>query len=164
IRERVEVGEPFEALIDGASDEPVNEPISSDDLAMLMFTSGTTGRSKGVMLTHSNVTWNAVNVLSVVDLRHDDVTIAIAPFFRVGGNGVHVMQVVFLGGCVVVPEHTDPGSLLEELERHRVTVGFANPDLLDRLRRSPALASADLGSLRLIVTGGAPVPERLIAE
>ena len=60
---------------------------------MLPHTSGTTGAPKGVMLTHGNVTWNVINFLSVFDFRSDDVTIAIAPFFRTGGTGVNVLPV-----------------------------------------------------------------------
>ena len=60
------------------------------------------------MLTHGNVTWNAVNFLTSADFRGDDVTIAIAPFFRVGGTGVNVLPVLFAGGTVVVPDDPDP--------------------------------------------------------
>ena len=56
------------------------------------------GHRKGVMLTHGNITWNVINFLSVVDFRSDDVTIAIAPFFRTGGTGVNVLPVLFRGG------------------------------------------------------------------
>ncbi|MGZ4147552.1 MAG: AMP-binding protein, partial [Actinomycetota bacterium] len=93
----------FEELVDGSSDEPIAETIEPGDVALLPHTSGTTGRPKGVMLTHANVTWNVVNFLTVADFRADDVTIAIAPFFRVGGTGVNVLPTLFVGGTVVVP-------------------------------------------------------------
>jgi acyl-CoA synthetase (AMP-forming)/AMP-acid ligase II len=63
---------------------------------------------------------------------------------------------------VVVPGDTSPDGVLEAMERHRVTVGFGNPDLLDALDRSGAWGRVDLSSLRFVVTGGAPVPERLL--
>jgi fatty-acyl-CoA synthase len=131
-------------------------------VCMLPHTSGTTGKPKGVMLTHGNVTWNVVNLLSVVDFRGDDVTIAITPFFRTGGTGVNVLPVLFAGGTVVVPERADADRILRLMEDHRVTIGFGNPDLLDSLTRSPRWPSADLSSIRFFITGGAPVPERLI--
>ena len=114
------------------------------------------------MLTHGNVTWNAVNFLTCADFRSDDVTIAIAPFFRVGGTGVNVLPVLFVGGTVVVPDDPRPDGLLRLMEQHRVTVGFGNPDLLDALTQADRWPSADLSSVRFVITGGAPVPERLI--
>src|SRR5215217_3658 len=66
--------------------ELASQDIRLDDVCMLPHTSGTTGTPKGVMLTHGNITWNVINFLSVVDFRSDDVTIAIAPFFRTGGH------------------------------------------------------------------------------
>jgi fatty-acyl-CoA synthase len=114
------------------------------------------------MLTHANLTWNVINALSCADYRSDDVTVAIAPFFRVGGTGVNVLPVLFLGGTVVVPSDLSPAGILRAMERHRVTVGFGNPDLLDALARSEAWPQVDLSSVRFMTTGGAPVPERLI--
>jgi fatty-acyl-CoA synthase len=114
------------------------------------------------MLTHGNVTWNVVNFLSRADFRGDDVTIAIAPFFRVGGTGVNVLPVLFLGGTVVVPDDVAGDTLLGLVERHRVTVGFGNPDVLEELVRAAQWPGADLSSIRFVLTGGAPVPERLI--
>jgi fatty-acyl-CoA synthase len=152
----------YERVVAGSADDPIDEPVSLTDLCMLPFTSGTTGRPKGVMLTHGNITWNVVNFLSCTDFRSDDVTIAIAPFFRVGGTGVNVLPVLFMGGTVVVPGPFDPDEVLRLSARHRVTVGFGNPDLLEALTRSPDWSSVDLSSIRFILTGGAPVPERLI--
>jgi fatty-acyl-CoA synthase len=168
VRSRVVVGTAgdgvvdYERLVMESPDDPIDEPIDLADLCMLPYTSGTTGTPKGVMLTHGNVTWNVVNFLSSTDVRPDDVTIAIAPFFRVGGTGVNVLPLLFKGGTVVIPRALDPDEILRLIERHRVTVGFGNPDLLDALARSPLWASADLSSIRVVLTGGAPVPERLI--
>jgi fatty-acyl-CoA synthase len=152
----------YERLVAESPDDPIDEEVGLNDLCMLPYTSGTTGSPKGVMLTHGNVTWNVVNFLSSTDFLADDVTIAIAPFFRVGGTGVNVLPVLFKGGTVVIPHAFDPDEILRLIERHRVTVGFGNPDLLDALTRSPVWRVADLSSIRVFFTGGAPVPERLI--
>jgi fatty-acyl-CoA synthase len=152
----------FEALVAESPDEPVEVPVAMDDLCLLPHTSGTTGPPKGVMLTHANLTWNAMNFVSCADFRSDDVTVAIAPFFRVGGTGVNVLPVLFLGGTVVVPSDLRPAGILQAMERHRVTVGFGNPDLLDALAGAELWPRVDLSSVRFVVTGGAPVPERLI--
>jgi fatty-acyl-CoA synthase len=116
------------------------------------------------MLTHGNITWNVINFLSVVDYRSDDVTIAMAPFFRTGGTGVNVLPVLFTGGTVIIPEAPDPDEILRLIQERRVTIGFGNPDLLEALTRSPGWPTADISSVRCYITGGAPVPERLIRK
>jgi len=90
------------------------------------------------------------------------VTIAFAPFFRVGGSGAHVLPVLFMGGTVVVPDDVEPDRMLALIERHQVTVGFAGPGLLEGLATTDRWSRADLSSLRFILTGGAPVPDRLV--
>jgi fatty-acyl-CoA synthase len=152
----------YEALLTDTPDDAIEETVGLHDLCLLPHTSGTTGRPKGVMLTHGNVTWNVVNFLTCADFRSDDVTIAIAPFFRVGGTGVNVLPVLFVGGTVVVPGEVGAEEMLRLFERHRVTVGFGNPDILDALARSERWPTVDLSSVRFMLTGGAPVPERLI--
>jgi acyl-CoA synthetase (AMP-forming)/AMP-acid ligase II len=168
VRHRMAVAGPiegardFEALVAESPDDPVEVAVGMEDVCLLPHTSGTTGPPKGIMLTHANLTWNVVNLLSCADCRGDDVTVAIAPFFRVGGTGVNVLPVLFLGGTVVVPGDLSPAGILRVMERHRVTVGFGNPDLLDALARSELWPAVDLSSVRFVLTGGAPVPERLI--
>ena len=152
----------FESLVAESAEDAIEEPIDLDDLSLLPHTSGTTGRPKGVMLTHGNVTWNVVNFLSSADFRRDDVTVAIAPFFRVGGTGVNVLPILFLGGTVVVGAETSAGEILRLIQLHRVSVGFGNPDILDAMVRSELWPTTDLSSVRFIITGGAPVGERLI--
>jgi len=152
----------FEALIAGSPGHAIEATVGLDDLCLLPHTSGTTGRPKGVMLTHGNVTWNVVNLLTCADFRSDDVTIALAPFFRVGGTGVNVLPALFMGGAVVVPGDVHPDDILRLTEQHHVTVGFGNPDILQSLARSPLWPTADLSRVRFLITGGAPVPEPLI--
>jgi fatty-acyl-CoA synthase len=152
----------FEALVAESPGHAIEEAVGLEDLCLLPHTSGTTGRPKGVMLSHGNITWNVVNLLSCADFRSDDVTIALAPFFRVGGTGVNVLPVLFKGGTVVVPGDVHPDSILQLAERHHVTVGFGNPDILESLVRSRRWPVADLSRVRFIMTGGAPVPGPLI--
>jgi fatty-acyl-CoA synthase len=156
-------GQDYEALItESPFDVDVDMPVGMDDICLLARSSGTTGTPKAIMLTHANVTWNVVNVLSYADFRPGDVTVAITPFFRVGGTGVNVLPVLFRGGTVVIPDDMSPDGILRDMQRHRVTVGFGNPDLLESLVRSEIWSSVDLSTVRFIITGGAPVPEHLI--
>jgi acyl-CoA synthetase (AMP-forming)/AMP-acid ligase II len=143
-------------------DDALRAAVGLDDLILLPHTSGTSGSPKGVMLTHGNLTWNVVNFLASADFRSDDVTVAIAPFFRTGVIGVNVLPVLFKGGTVVVLDRTTADDMLEAIERHHVTIGFGNPDMLDGRVRSPHWATADLWRVRSIVTGGAPAPDHLV--
>ena len=152
----------FEALVAGSPGHVIEEAVGLGDLCLLPHTSGTTGRPKGVMLTHGNLTWNVINLLTCADFRSGDVTIALAPFFRVGGTGVNVLPVLFMGGTVVVPGNVHPDDILRLTEQHHVTVGFGNPDILASLARSKLWPAADLSAVRFLITGGAPVPEPLI--
>ena len=168
VRHRIAVGGTragaleYESLIAESTAVHVGTAVDLDDLLFLPHTTGTTGSPKGVMLTHANVTWNVINFLTSAEFRNDDVTIAFAPFFRVGGTGVNVLPVLFMGGTVVVPDDVEPDRMLALIERHRVTVGFAGPGLLEGLAATDRWTSADLSSLRFILTGGAPVPDRLV--
>jgi len=136
--------------------------VALGDLAILGYTSGTTGRPKGTLLTHANLTWNAVHMLSSCRVGADDVTLALAPLTRLGGLGVLVLPTLFAGGTVVVPERTDASTVLESIERHAVTLLFANPAALADLLAHPGWAAADLSTLRTAFVGGNVVSEPLL--
>ncbi len=168
-RRFVAAGEPvatddaLEDLLDARSrPEPPDVPVGLDDLCFLLYTSGTTGASKGVMLTHGNVTWNVVNFHTVSDFRADDVTLAIAPLHRAGGWGVTLLPTLHKGGTVVLPPAFDEHDALELIEHHRVTTLFGAPDLLAALARSDGWDAADLATLRFVISGGNVVHESLI--
>ena len=82
------------SLIARSGDAPLTLDVALDELCLLHHTSGTSGTPKGVMLTHGNVAWNVFNMWSIADLSGDDVTIAVAPFFRTGGVGVNILPVL----------------------------------------------------------------------
>jgi fatty-acyl-CoA synthase len=152
----------FEALLAGQADEPVDEPVGLDDVCLIAYTSGTTGRPKGVMLTHGNLTWNVHNYLSCVDLQGEDVSLTFSPLYRLGALGVTVLPVLWKGATMVLMAAPREDRALELVWRHRVTVMFGGPDIFASLARASGWAEADLSSVRICVCGGAPVPEPLI--
>ncbi|WP_128981979.1 acyl-CoA synthetase [Streptomyces roseicoloratus] len=156
-------GDAYEELLAASSAEPLDEPVSPQDVCVIMYTSGTTGRPKGAMLTHGNLVWNAVNVLVDHDLLADETALVSAPLFHTGALNMLALPVLLKGGACVLAESFDPGGTLELVERHGVTSMFGVPTMFDRIARHPRWATADLSSLRLLNCGGAPVPTPLIA-
>ncbi|MFK0191515.1 long-chain fatty acid--CoA ligase [Kitasatospora sp. NPDC090308] len=158
----VEVGAAYESWLAGADRTPVDEPVGLDDTCLIMYTSGTTGRPKGALLTHGNLTWNAYNVLVDTDLRADDRALVNAPLFHTAGLNMLTLPVLLKGGTCHLVESFDPAGALELIARERITYTFGVPTMYDLMARQPGWADADLRSLRILNCGGAPVPRPLI--
>ncbi|MFE0137197.1 long-chain fatty acid--CoA ligase [Streptomyces sp. NPDC059037] len=166
LRTTVEVGPHYEQLISSAATTataPLDEPVTGDDVSIIMYTSGTTGRPKGAMLTHANLTWNAVNVLVDADLTSDTTALVTAPLFHTAGLNMLTLPVLLKGGTCVLVESFDADATLGLVERHGVTAMFGVPTMYEQMARRPRWHTADLASLRVLMCGGAPVPDPLIA-
>ena len=154
-----------ELLTDTGTGPPVRaREADADELAVLGYTSGTTGRPKGVLLSEGNLLWGVVQMLAACGFTSSDVTLAAAPFTRIGGLGVTVLPTLFAGGALVVPDSREGAAVLGAIERARVSVVFANPDMLDAMVRAPGWAATDLSAIRTGVVGGAAVPEALLGR
>lgn len=152
----------FDDLVHDQRDADLDFPVSFDDVAWIMYTSGTTGRPKGAMLTHGNILWNNINASLAFDAPADDKTLVVAPLFHIGGLNVTPMALLMKGGCVVVEQLFEPGLVLELIEKHRINTMFGVPAMFLFMAQHPDFATRDLSSVRLFVVGGAPVPEALI--
>ena len=146
--------------------EPVGHvvPRTFDDSAILMFTSGTTGQPKGVVLTYGNAWWNSVNVEWMVDSRRHDITHAVAPIFHIGALNSFVLRSLVRGGTVILRRTFDPDAMLDDLVRHQVNSMFAVPAMFQALARVPGFFATDLPQLRAIIVAAAPVPPSLIRQ
>ena len=137
-------------------------PVEDDDVAMIMYTSGTTGRPKGAMLTHGNFWWNNVNALLAFDVLQDDVTLTPAPIFHIGGLNVTTLLTFQKGGLIVLHRAFDPGRALADIAAHRVTTMFGVPAMFLFMSQHPNFAQTDFSSVRMLVVGGAPCPLPLL--
>ena len=163
VRTYVEVGAEYEEALASASEEPIDAPVTPDDTCIIMYTSGTTGRPKGAMLTHGNITWNALNVLVDTDLIADERALVSAPLFHTAGLNMLTLPVLLKGGTCVLVEAFDPEATFDLIERHRITFMFGVPTMFEQVARHPRWADADLSSLRILTCGGSPVSTPLIA-
>ncbi|MFV0137851.1 acyl-CoA synthetase [Streptomyces sp. HMX87] len=169
VRHRITVGTAgggalgYEDLLTGAAAEALDEDVAPGDPCMIMYTSGTTGRPKGAVLSHANVIWNSVNVLVDTDLAGDEVTLVAAPLFHTAGLNMTCLPTLLKGGRVLLLGAFDPGRVLELIETERVTYMFGVPTMYDAMAAAARWADTDLSSLRTLTCGGAPVPARTIA-
>ncbi|WP_338752471.1 acyl-CoA synthetase [Janibacter alittae] len=162
-REAGEGGD-YEPLVSSGASERVVADVGHDDVCVIMYTSGTTGRPKGAMLTHGNFFYNAINAMGFASgIGRTDVTISAAPLFHIGALGVHTLPFLFVGAGVVVIEAFTPDQWVEAAARHHVTQAFLVPAMWAAVAASPALETADLSSLRLAISGGAPCPLPVIS-
>ncbi|MFF9504912.1 long-chain fatty acid--CoA ligase [Streptomyces sp. NPDC014656] len=152
----------YEKLLAAAGTDPLDEAVAPEDPCMIMYTSGTTGRPKGAVLSHANITWNSVNVLVDTDLSGDEVTLVAAPLFHTAGLNMTCLPTLLKGGRVVLLGAFDAERVLELIEDLRVTYVFGVPTMYDAIAARPRWATADLSSLRTLNCGGAPVPARTI--
>jgi fatty-acyl-CoA synthase len=149
---------PYGELLAAAAEELRDEPVLLDDPCLIMYTSGTTGRPKGAVLTHGNMTWNAVNQAMGMDITAGDRTLGLAPLFHIGGLNGTVNPTLLRGGCAVLLRRFDPPETLRVIEEQRVNSFFAVPTMLDAMSRLPEFHTRDLSQLRTIGAAGAALP------
>lgn len=143
--------------------EPVPVAIDPEhDLALLQYTGGTTGAPKGAMLTHQNLTANARQVQAIDPHQNErDVILGVLPFFHVFANAAVLNRTIHNGGCIAMLPRFDAGQCLKTLERVRATSMPGVPTMYQALLDHPALAKTDFSSLRICISGGAPLPAPL---
>ncbi len=138
------------------------EPVRDDDPLLLLYTSGTTGRPKGVVLTHANCFWTNLSLSLAAPVGEDDVVLAVLPQFHVGGWNVQPLLALWVGATLVLERTFDAGRVLRLIARWRVSTMMGVPANYLFLAEQPDFAATDLSSLRRAVVGGAPMPEPLL--
>jgi long-chain acyl-CoA synthetase len=153
----------YEMLIEGANDtDPDRDrPIDEDALVGLFYTGGTTGRAKGVMLSHRNLASNALHVAIEFQYRPDTNYLHVAPMFHLADTA-STFAVTMLGGCHTFLDRFDPGQVLETIQRRRVTDLALVPTMINAVLQVPSLQDYDLASLRQLLYGASPMPVALL--
>jgi malonyl-CoA/methylmalonyl-CoA synthetase len=141
---------------------PVLDAVAPDDVAMLCYTSGTTGAPKGAMLTHGNILASCEAVQLAWRWTEDDRLVLALPLFHVHGLGVGLHGTLLAGGSAVLLPRFDVDLVLDAVRDHDATLFFGVPTMYTRLAASPR--AGELAQLRLCVSGSAPLPAALHAE
>jgi fatty-acyl-CoA synthase len=128
----------------------------------ILYTSGTTGKPKGVIIPHRMVLWNAFNTALSWQLRDSDIAPIITPLCHAGGLGVFLTPIFSVGGTIVLHRGFDAPKIWQTIEMEHCTLLMAVPTIFKMLMDTPEFHSVDISSVRWMISGGAPLPLYLI--
>ncbi|CAM3265100.1 long-chain-fatty-acid--CoA ligase [Filibacter tadaridae] len=154
----------FEEIIDGNPRSAKIHEATDNDTAVVFYTSGTTGRPKGVMLTNRNVSavaeiWSESMEMTAQDRMH-----IVTPLFHCAASHVFSIPVIFKGGMVIIEEAFSPEATIRTMEQKHATIFFGVPAMYSILLNTPALKEAKLPDMRLFCYGAAPMPYELVKK
>src|SRR4051794_22934231 len=148
----------FEQLLAGHEPDGDVADRAEDDTAVILYTSGTTGKPKGAELTHANLRRNVEIVAGLFDLGDDAVTLGALPLFHSFGQTCGLNATIFSGGCLTLIPRFDPAKALEIIQRDRVTVFEGVPTMYAAMLNLPDAESYDTSSMKVCASGGAAMP------
>ncbi len=143
-------------ILEATAPPPVE--LEWNDPWVLCYTGGSTGLPKGAILTHGNITWNAINTVVSWGLTPDDVAVLNAPLFHTGGLNVFTAPLVHIGGTSVVCRKFEPDQVFDLIRDAGLTILFGVPSMFQALQQHPRWEAADFSRLKLVISGGAPCP------
>ncbi|MDP6126950.1 MAG: long-chain fatty acid--CoA ligase [Dehalococcoidales bacterium] len=132
-----------------------------DDVAAIVYTGGTTGLAKGVLLTHYNLVANAMQNNAWFGWSHQDIIIGLLPFYHSWGGCTCLNSPVYSGARVVIIPRFDAEGLLRTIEKERATVMYGAASMFTTLTNSPAINRYDISSLRYVKSGAMPIPPEI---
>ncbi len=152
----------YRVLRDESRDECQSGQCGPESTWCILYTSGTTGKPKGVIIPQRMVLWNAYNTVSNWQLRDTDTAPIITPLCHAGGLGVFLTSMFAIGGGIVLHRGFDAGDVWRSIERERCTVLMAVPTIFRMMMEVPEFATTDVSSIRWMISGGAPLPLYII--
>jgi len=153
---RIDTGE-YDALVTAATPLPFDElTLAESDTAGLFYTGGTTGTSKGVMLTHRNLIANAINIHAIQPMTSEHRYLLMAPIFHAAGS-VSLLESIFIAATQVVLPSFDPGAMLDLVEAERITHTLGVPAMVAATVEEQLVRPRDVSSFQVYAHGGAPI-------
>lgn len=152
----------WEDLLAAANPDVLSPSGHLEDGALLVYTSGTTGRPKGAVLTQNALFWNAVNSTHAHDLTSADHVLSFLPMFHVGGMNIMTLPVLHAGGSVTLMRRFDPDGFFDALAADRPSLTLMVPAIMQALQNHPRFAGADFSCFKLINAGSSTIPQALI--
>lgn len=146
-------------------DEPLEAIVlEPNDTAVVMYTSGTTGKPKGVLLTHQNIVAAAEIWSASMNMTNEDRMFICTPLFHCAGLHVFAMPIFYQGGAIVIEEVFSPRITLEQMVKTKATIFFGVPAMYTILLNTPVIQAYSLSNLRLLCYGAAPMPYELVKQ
>jgi fatty-acyl-CoA synthase len=136
--------------------------VTADDLHRLMYTSGTTGRPKGVMITHANLAWKNHAHIIEFGFTHADLGLACGPLYHVGALDLTTTSLIAAGATTIIHRTFEASAVVDELERSQVTTVWLAPAMVNAIMALPDIEQRDLTSVRVVINGGEKMPIPLI--
>jgi fatty-acyl-CoA synthase len=133
-----------------------------EETCCLLYTSGTTGKPKGVMIPHRMVAWNGFNTVCGWQLRASDISPIFTPLYHAGGLMAFLVPIFVIGGTVVLHTGFDVSEIWRTIENERCTVVLGVPTIWKMLMDAPEFETVDLSRVRWFISGGAPLPDYII--
>jgi fatty-acyl-CoA synthase len=152
----------YAQAMDRVRPEPFTTGLQPEDIFCLLYTSGTTGRPKGVIIPHRQIAWNAFDTVISWQLRQTDRVQVYTPMYHAGGLTVFMAPLFAIGGSIVLHERFDPAEILQAFAEYQCTILFGVPTIFKMLLDTPEFASVDFTHLRWCCSGGAPLPLELL--
>ncbi|MCB2227705.1 MAG: long-chain fatty acid--CoA ligase [Desulfarculaceae bacterium] len=131
---------------------------------LIVYTSGTTGRPKGAVLSQANSMWNALNLHVDLEFTSADRELVVLPMFHIGGIGLFTLSLIYVGASVVTQRDFDLAQIMRRLREEEVTLFFAVPAMYLLLIQSPDFDPGAFDKVRMCFSGGAPLPPSLIEQ
>ncbi|MFO7784731.1 MAG: long-chain-fatty-acid--CoA ligase [Thermodesulfobacteriota bacterium] len=154
----------YEDLLNGQPTvPPQNRGLRDDDVAQLYYTSGTTGRPKGVMLTHKNVKSHALGTIAEFNLTDRDHWFHVAPLFHLA-DAWATFAITWTGGKHVIVPAFEPLRVLSLIQEEKITLSNLIPTMLNMMVNQPEVGGFDFSSLRVILSGGAPIAPEVVRK
>ncbi|HUV59897.1 MAG TPA: class I adenylate-forming enzyme family protein [Desulfatiglandales bacterium] len=149
---------------EGKHDTPQLPEIKEEDISGLMYTSGTTGKPKGAMISHGNIIANSLILSGAYQCQEDDIDMILAPMFHVTGLYGQLFRSIYIGSTCVIEKEFKSEQAMKTIERQNVTVCVAVPTIFWLMMVNAKFDSYDLSSLKRIIYGGAPASPNFVKK